>query len=62
MFNRPVQNSIFNILNPKALKLLSWIRLEFSPLNEHKFRHNSENSVNPLCSRYLALLTALPSF
>ena len=45
LFTRPLQNSVFNILNTKWLKLLSWLRLGFSPLNEHRFRHNSENCV-----------------
>ena len=49
-FIRPVQNSVFNIFDPKGLKLLTRLLLEFSHLNEHRFRHNFEESVNPLCS------------
>ena len=49
-FIRPVQNSVFNIFDPKGLKLLTRLRLEFSHLNEHRFRHNFEECVNPLCS------------
>ena len=48
-FIRPVQNSVFNIFDPKGLKLLTRLRLEFSRLNEHIFRHNFEECVNPLC-------------
>ena len=29
---------------------MTWLRLGFSHLNEHRFRHNFENSANPLCS------------
>ena len=47
---RPVQSSVFNIFDPKGLKLLTRLRLEFSHLNEHRFRHNFESCVNPLCS------------
>ena len=49
-FIRPVQNSVFNIFDPKGLKLLTRLRLEFSNLNEHRFRHNFEECVSPLCS------------
>ena len=43
-FIRPVQNSVFNIFDPKGLKRLNRLRLE------HRFRHNFEECVNPLCS------------
>ena len=45
----PVQN-MFNIFDPKGLKLLARLRLCFSHLNEHRFQHNFENCINPLCS------------
>ena len=47
---RPVQKSVFNIFDPQGLKLLTRLRLGFSHLNEHRFRHNFENCINPLCS------------
>ena len=46
-FIRPAQNSIFNIFDPIGLKLLTRLRLEFTHLNEHRFRHNFGNCVNP---------------
>ena len=49
-FIRPVENSVFNIYEPNGLKLLTRLRLGLSHLNEHRFRHNFENCVNPLCS------------
>ena len=49
-FIRPVQNSIHNIVDQKGIKLLTCLRLDFSHLNEHRFRHNFENCLNPLCS------------
>ena len=46
----PVQNSVFNISNPKGLILLTRLRVSFSHLNEHRFRYNFENCINPLSS------------
>ena len=40
LFIRPLQNSVFNIFDPKRLKLLTWLPLRFSHLNEDRFRHN----------------------
>ena len=39
-----------NILNPIGLKLLTTLRLGLSHLNEHKFKHNFQDCVNPLCT------------
>ena len=47
---RLVQNNVFNIFDPKVVILLTCLHLGFSHLNEHRFRHNFENSINPLCS------------
>ena len=47
---RPNQNTIYNINNPVGLKLLTRLRLGLSQLNEHKFNHNFQNCINPLCS------------
>ena len=43
---RPVQKSVFNIFDPQRLKLLTRLRLGFSHLNEHRFRHNFEDCIN----------------
>ena len=32
------------------MKLLTHLRLDFSHLNEHKFRHNFNDTINPMCS------------
>ena len=50
MFIRHVRNSVLNIFDPVGLKFLTWLRLGFRHLNEHRFRHNFENCVYPLCS------------
>ena len=49
-FIRPIQNSIYNIFDPKGLKLLTRLRLGLSHLNKHKFQHNFQDCLNPLCS------------
>ena len=38
--------SIFDVHNPIGIKLLNRLRLNFSHLNEHKFRHNFRCTVN----------------
>ena len=45
---RPVGNSIYNILDNLGVSYLSKLRLQFSALNEHKFRHNFD-CLSPVC-------------
>ena len=47
---RSDQNSIFKIFNPLGIKLLTRLRFGLSHLNEHRFRHDFMNCLNPLCS------------
>ena len=47
---RPNQNAIYNISNPVGLTLLTRLRLGLSHLNEHRFNHNFQNFINPLCN------------
>ena len=49
-FIRPKSSNAFNINNPLGLKLLTRLRIGFSHLKEHKFKHNFQDSVDPLCS------------
>ena len=46
---RPIQNSIYNIHDPMGIKFLTRSRLGLSHLNDHKFRHNLQDCLNPLC-------------
>ena len=48
-FIRPKENSIFKILDINGIKRLNRLRLHFSQLNEHKFRHNFRATIDPLC-------------
>ena len=49
-FIRPNSNNAFNINNPLGLKLLTCLRIGFSHLKEHKFKHNFQGSTDLLCS------------
>ena len=49
-FIRPKPNSTFNIHNPLGIKYLTRLRVGFSHLKEHKFRHNFQDSRDPMCN------------
>ena len=49
-FIRSSEKSFFNIYDSQGSKFLTKLRLGFSHLREHKFRHSFANTVNPLCS------------
>ena len=49
-FIRLMPNSIYNIHNPLGVKYLTRLRIGFSHLKEHKFRHNFQDSTDPMCS------------
>ena len=49
-FIRPVQSNIYHIFDPRVLKFLICLQLGLSYLNEHKFCHNFQDCLNPLCS------------
>ena len=44
------ENSLFSIHNSVAVKLLTYLRLQLSHLNQHKFRHGFEDTISPMCS------------
>ena len=43
-------NSIYNIHNPLGVKYLARLRIKFGHLKEHKFKHNFQESIDPMCS------------
>ena len=49
-FIRPIPNSIYNIHQLLGVKYLTRLRIGFSHLKEHEFKHNFQNSVDPMCS------------
>ena len=41
------ENSLFSICDPLGVKLLTRLRLQFSHLNEYKFRHGFNDTADP---------------
>ena len=58
-FIRLKENSVFAIHDTKGLKLLTRLRLNFSHLNEHKFRHGFKETVDPMCKCGVEIETTL---
>ena len=44
------ENSIFSIYDPLGVKLLTRLGLQFSHINEHKFRHGFVDTINAMCA------------
>ena len=61
-FIKPKENSIFKIHDINGIKLLNRLRLHFSHLNEHKFRHNFSSTTDLMCSCGLEPETTLHYF
>ena len=49
-FIRPSPKSIFKCHNPKGVKLLTRWKLGLGHLRDHKFKHNFQDSLNPVCN------------
>ena len=49
-FIRPSASKGYNINNTLGIKWITRLRLGFSHLREHKFKHNFKGKLNPLCS------------
>ena len=47
---RSKENSVYGVHYVSGLNLLTRFRLNFSHLNEHKFRYNFKDAINPMCS------------
>ena len=47
---RPTPDLIYGIHHPLGPKLLTALRLGLSHHNEHRFKHNFKNCINPLCT------------
>ena len=46
---RPVKKPLYEICDTRGVRCLTKLRVRFSPLGEHKFRHNFE-SLSPICT------------
>ena len=49
-FLKHTENNASSIKVPLRIKLFNRLRADFSHLNEHKFRWNFSDTLNPLCS------------
>ena len=49
-FIRPSPNSVYNCRNPRGICLITRLRLGLSHLREQKFKHDFQDTLNPLCS------------
>ena len=49
-FIRPCSNFIICCHSPKGIKLITRLTLGLSYLHEHKFRHNFQDTLYPICS------------
>ena len=49
-FIRTIPNSVFGVADIYGIKLLTRLSVGLSHLREHKFRHNFQDAINPLCS------------
>ena len=49
-FVRTIPNSLFGVADIYGIKLLTRLRVDLSHLREHKFRHDFQDTINPLCS------------
>ena len=49
-FMRPSPTSVHNCHNPKGFEFIIEFKLGLNHLREHKFEHNFQGTINPLCS------------
>ena len=49
-FIRTIPNSVLGVANIYGMKLLTRLRVDLSHIRKHKFRHNFQDTINPLCS------------
>ena len=61
-FVRSLENSVFTCHNPIGIKYLTRIRLGFSHLRYHKFKHGFLDAIDPLCSCNTGIKNTVPNF
>ena len=61
-FIRPFEKRIFNVYDPQGFNLHNRLRLGFSHLGEHNFRHNFADTMNRLCPSPLETVSSNPFF
>ena len=58
----PIQNPIYNIHDLMGIKYLIKLRPGLSHLNDHKFRHDFQDCLNPLCLSSLEVESTIHYF
>ena len=58
-FSRPKENSVFELHDTKGLRLLTCLKLNFSYINKHEFRHGLKDTIDPMCKDGLRTETTL---
>ena len=58
----PIQNPIYNIHDLMGIKYLIKLRPGLSHLNDHKFRHDFQDCLNPLCPSSLEVESTIHYF
>ena len=43
-------NSVYNCHTARGISLITWLKLGLNYLREHKFKHDFQDTLNPLCS------------
>ena len=61
-FIRPSPSNVFNCNNYKGIRFITRLRLGMSHLREHKFKHNFQDCLNPICSCGLDIESTLHFF
>ena len=59
---RLIQNPVYNIHDLMGIKFLARLRLGLNHLNDHKFRHNFQDCLNPFCACSLGTEWAIHYF
>ena len=58
-FIRPCQSNVFNCNNYKGIRPIRRLRVGMSHFREHKFKHNFQDCLNPICSCGLDIASTL---
>ena len=61
-FVRPLESSVLTCHNPIGIKYLTRIRLGFSNLCYHKFKHGFLDAIDPFCSRITGIKNTVHYF
>ena len=55
----PPANSVFGINGAQGVRLLTRLVVDLTHLNDHRFSHNFQNCINPICSFSLEVVSTI---